>query len=199
MKVIWLLFCMLLSLSLISRSITCHRTLKLHLPMSSSLATPAFSSSTPSSSSSASAIFSSMGEMEGQKKKIIVLAGPTAVGKSAVAALLCKNLPKAEIVVADSVQIYRHMDIGSNKPSLEEQAAVPHHMVDICEPREQLSSGEFVERVAPIIHDILKRGGLPVLVGGSTMWMQWYVCVLGLFPRMLLSSLVTECILSIPN
>jgi tRNA dimethylallyltransferase len=67
------------------------------------------------------------------------------------------------------------MDIGSNKPTPEEIAATRHHMVDICEPKQTLSAGEFVLLVTPVIYDILDRGGIPILVGGSTMWLQWLV------------------------
>jgi hypothetical protein len=105
-------------------------------------------------------------------EKIIILAGATSVGKSAVAAELCRRMD-AEIIIADSVQIYKHLNIGSNKPSQEELNSVPHHMVDLVEPNEIFSCGDFVRAVAPIIFDILDRGKVPVIVGGSTMWIQW--------------------------
>lgn len=107
--------------------------------------------------------------------KVIVLAGATSVGKSKVAQLLCEEHGNCEVVIADSVQIYKHLDIGSNKPSAAEQEAVPHHLVDICDPHETYSSGEFVRTAVPIIYDILNRGKLPVIVGGSTMYLQWLV------------------------
>jgi tRNA dimethylallyltransferase len=109
------------------------------------------------------------------KNQVIVLAGATSVGKSKVAQLLCEEHGNCEVIIADSVQIYKHLDIGSNKPSREEQEAVPHHLVDICEPHETYSSGEFVRAAVPIIYDILNRGKLPVVVGGSTMYLQWLV------------------------
>ena len=109
------------------------------------------------------------------KNQVIVLAGATAVGKSAVARHLCRTLGNCEIVLADSVQIYRHLDIGSNKPSAEEMRETPHHMVDICDPHDAYSCGDFVKQAAPIIRDILARGKVPVVVGGSTMWLQWLV------------------------
>ena len=89
--------------------------------------------------------------------KVIVLAGATSVGKSKVAQLLCEEHGNSEVVIADSVQIYKHLDIGSNKPSAAEQEAVPHHLVDICDPHEIYSSGEFVRAAVPIIYDILNR------------------------------------------
>lgn len=107
--------------------------------------------------------------------KVIVLAGATSVGKSKVAQLLCEKSGDCEVVIADSVQIYKHLDIGSNKPSVAEQEDVPHHLVDICDPHETYSSGEFVRAAVPIIYDILNRGKVPVVVGGSTMYLQWLV------------------------
>ena len=74
-------------------------------------------------------------------KQIIILAGATSVGKSAVAAELCKHM-NAEIVLADSVQIYKHLDIGSNKPSQAEMESIPHHLVNLREPHETFSGGE---------------------------------------------------------
>eukprot|EP00605_Chrysophyceae_sp_TOSAG23-4_P002924 GSChrysophyteH1.ASY1.ANO1.3219.1 assembled CDS len=113
----------------------------------------------------------------GRDNRVIVLAGATSVGKSKVAQLLCKELgeDKCEIIVADSVQIYRHLDIGSNKPSAEERGKVLHHCVDLCEPSEGYSCGEFVRNAVPIIYDVLNRGNVPIIVGGSTMWIQWLV------------------------
>ena len=107
-------------------------------------------------------------------KQVIVLAGATSVGKSACAVQLCKHID-AEIIIADSVQVYRHLDIGSNKPSAAEMAAIPHHLVNIREPHETVSSGDFVRLAVPIIFDILSRGKTPIIVGGSTMWLQWLV------------------------
>ena len=73
-------------------------------------------------------------------KQIIILAGATSVGKSAVAAELCNHM-NAEIVLADSVQIYKHLDIGSNKPSQAEMDSIPHHLVNLREPHETFSGG----------------------------------------------------------
>ena len=106
--------------------------------------------------------------------QVIIISGATSVGKSAVARELCKNI-NAEIVLADSVQIYKYMDVGSNKPSNDEMNEIPHHMVDICEPNDSYSGGDFVKQAAPIIMDILNRGKVPVIVGGSTMCIQWVV------------------------
>ena len=69
----------------------------------------------------------------GSKNQVVLIAGATSVGKSKVAQLLCRDLGNCEIIVADSVQVYKHLDIGSNKPSQADQNEVPHHMVSLCE------------------------------------------------------------------
>lgn len=108
-------------------------------------------------------------------RTVIVLAGATSVGKSAVAMELCRIIP-SEVVIADSVQVYRRLDIGSNKPTQEEQEMVPHHLIDIADPREEpLNSASFCSFALQAINDILSRGKTPIIVGGSTMWIQWLV------------------------
>jgi tRNA dimethylallyltransferase len=107
-------------------------------------------------------------------KTVIILAGATSVGKSAVSLELCKHFP-SEIIIADSVQVYKGLNIGSNKPTPEEQSVVPHHLIDITTPQQQLSSADFCYLAVDAINDIHKRGKTPVLVGGSTMWIQWLV------------------------
>jgi tRNA dimethylallyltransferase len=107
-------------------------------------------------------------------KTVIILAGATSVGKSAVSLELCKHFP-SEIIIADSVQVYKGLNIGSNKPTTEEQSVVPHHLIDITTPQQQLSSADFCYLAVDAINDIHKRGKTPVLVGGSTMWIQWLV------------------------
>ena len=97
---------------------------------------------------------------------IVVVVGPTAVGKSALGLRLARDLG-GEIVSADSVQVYRGFDIGSAKPDAVEQAAAPHHLVDICDPRERYSAAEFVAAVDAIVPEVLSRGRLPVVVGGT--------------------------------
>jgi tRNA dimethylallyltransferase len=110
-----------------------------------------------------------------QPNVVIVLAGATSVGKSAVAMELCKKIG-GEIVISDSVQVYTGLNIGSNKPSDADMAAVPHHLINIAEPSEQmLTAGDFCRFAATTISDILSRGRVPVVVGGSTMWVQWLV------------------------
>jgi tRNA dimethylallyltransferase len=99
-------------------------------------------------------------------KKPIFLAGPTASGKSAVAILLCKALD-GEVVSADSMQIYKGMDIGTAKPTKEEMAGIPHHMIDVAEVSETWSVEKYVERASAVIEDILRRGKTPVVAGGT--------------------------------
>lgn len=106
------------------------------------------------------------------KIQVIVLSGATSVGKSAVAMELCKVL-NAEIIVADSVQVTRYMNIGSNKPSLEDQSLVQHHLIDIIDPSAKFSSGDFARHAKQAILDVIDRGKVPLVVGGSTMWLDW--------------------------
>lgn len=105
---------------------------------------------------------------------VIILAGATSVGKSSVAMELCRHID-GEIVISDSVQVYKHLDIGSNKPTTEDQRAVRHHMLDIAEPCTVVTTGDYCRRAASAITDIFGRGKVPVVVGGSTMWVQWLV------------------------
>lgn len=104
-------------------------------------------------------------------KKAVIIAGPTASGKSSVALELCKR-HGGEIISADSMQIYRRMDIGTAKPTKEEQALVPHHLIDIREPYENYSVAEFVTDAKAAINGVLKKGGLPVICGGTGLYIE---------------------------
>lgn len=97
---------------------------------------------------------------------LIVIVGPTGVGKTAVAVQLARLLG-GEIVSADSRQVYRRMDIGTAKPTLEERRLAPHHLVDILDPDEELSVGDFQLRAFNAIECIKAKGKLPLLVGGT--------------------------------
>ena len=108
------------------------------------------------------------------RNTVVVLAGATSVGKSAVSMELCQRI-NSEIIIADSVQIYRGLDIGANKPSRSEQRLVPHHLIDIAEPHETWNTADFCYKALDAIDDILSRGKTPIIVGGSTMWIQWLV------------------------
>lgn len=97
---------------------------------------------------------------------LIALVGPTAVGKTALSLALAHLFP-IEIISADSRLFYRGMDIGTAKPAREEQAAAPHHMIDICAPDETLTLGEYQTRVYELIPEIHARGHIPLLLGGT--------------------------------
>ena len=101
---------------------------------------------------------------------IICIAGPTASGKTALAATLAKEL-NGEVVSCDSMQVYKHMDIGTAKPTLEEMQGIPHHMIDVAEPWEDFSVSRYCEMAAPIVDDIISRGKTAVIAGGTGLYM----------------------------
>ena len=103
------------------------------------------------------------------RPKIAVVTGPTATGKTRLGIELARALD-GEIVSGDSMQIYRGMDIGTAKPSPEELAAAPHHMIDIAEPAEEWSVSRYVEAADAAVQDILSRGKLPIVVGGTGLY-----------------------------
>jgi len=103
------------------------------------------------------------------KKVCVALMGPTASGKSQLSMDLAKELP-IEIISVDSALIYKGMDIGTAKPSVEELQAVPHHLINTHDPMESYSASEFVEDVHQLVEQIFARGKLPVLVGGTMMY-----------------------------
>jgi len=96
------------------------------------------------------------------KQKIIIIVGPTGIGKTALSLSLAERLD-AEIVAADSVQVYRYLDIGSAKPTAEEQARVPHHLIDVVNPDEDFSAGQYRQEAQQSIERIIIRGK-PVIV-----------------------------------
>jgi tRNA dimethylallyltransferase len=99
----------------------------------------------------------------------LCLAGPTASGKSALAMRLAREVP-LEIVSVDSALVYRGMDIGTAKPSAEERAAVPHHLIDIIDPTGAYSAARFVADTQALVAQIQSRGALPLLVGGTMLY-----------------------------
>ena len=101
--------------------------------------------------------------------KILVITGPTASGKTALAVELAK-LRGGEVVSADSMQIYRGMDIGTAKPTADEMQGVPHHMLDVVEPDENFSVARYVDMAAACVDDILSRGRLPIVAGGTGLY-----------------------------
>ena len=100
---------------------------------------------------------------------MIVIVGPTAAGKSELALQLAQYFP-LEIISADSRQVYRYMDIGTNKPSPAERAAVPHHVIDVVDPDEDFSLAMYHELAFEALNAIRLRGKLPLLVGGSGLY-----------------------------
>lgn len=103
------------------------------------------------------------------KIPLIVVAGPTASGKSALALELCERYG-GELVSADSMQIYRGLDIGTAKPTAEEQKRARHHMIDILDINEKFSAADYAAMAGKIIADIHKRGRLPVIAGGTGLY-----------------------------
>ena len=104
-------------------------------------------------------------------KTIVCVAGPTASGKTKLGVLLAKRYD-GEIVSADSMQIYRGMVIGTAAPTPEEQEGIPHHMIGIADPTEAWSAGRYARAAIPVVEDILSRGKLPIVVGGTGLWME---------------------------
>ncbi|WP_394217278.1 tRNA (adenosine(37)-N6)-dimethylallyltransferase MiaA [Halobacillus trueperi] len=105
------------------------------------------------------------------KPLVISVVGPTAVGKSNLGIRIAQRFG-GEVISGDSMQIYRTMDIGTAKVTKEEMQGIPHHMIDFKDPAEQFSVAEFQQNVQSLIRDIYERGKLPVLVGGTGLYIQ---------------------------
>ena len=103
--------------------------------------------------------------------KLVVLSGPTASGKSALALAIAREFP-VEIVSADSLQVYRRFDIGTAKPTAAERAEVPHHLIDVADPDEPYDAGRYVREAERAIREIRARGRVPMLVGGTGMYIR---------------------------
>ena len=101
---------------------------------------------------------------------IICIAGPTASGKTALAVELAKEL-HGEVVSCDSMQVYRRMDIGTAKPTLEERQGIVHHMLDVAEPWEDFSVSRYCALAGPIVDDIVARGKTAIIAGGTGLYM----------------------------
>ena len=110
--------------------------------------------------------------------KILALVGPTASGKTLISLILAQLL-KGEVVSADSRQVYRYMDIGTAKPSKDDRSRIPHHCIDIRLPSDDFSAGEYGALAQGAIREVLDRGRLPLLVGGSGLYVR--AAVDGLF------------------
>jgi len=107
--------------------------------------------------------------MSNKKPMAVAIMGPTASGKTAAALAIAQTRP-VEIISVDSALVYRGMDIGTAKPSVEELAAVPHHLIDIIDPLEAYSVMQFREDAIRLVGEISARGALPLLVGGTMMY-----------------------------
>lgn len=101
---------------------------------------------------------------------VAVVCGPTASGKTALAVRLALAL-NGEVVSADSMQVYRQLNIGTAKPSKDEMCGVPHHMLDVADPAEDYSVARYVCDAVPIVDDILARGKLPIIAGGTGLYL----------------------------
>ena len=104
-------------------------------------------------------------------RPIAVLTGPTGTGKTDIALALAREFP-LELVSVDSAQVYRGLDIGSAKPSVEIRAQVPHHLIDLVDPSGSYSAGQFVRDATRAIEDIESRGRVPLLVGGTMLYLR---------------------------
>jgi len=102
---------------------------------------------------------------------LLVVAGPTAVGKTKISLALSQRLD-GEIVSADSVQVYRYLDIGSAKPSLQERKGIPHHLIDLVDPDAEFTVYDYQQRAQKAIREIDQRGRLPILTGGTGLYIK---------------------------
>lgn len=109
--------------------------------------------------------------MKAIKRPLVILTGPTAVGKTALSIALAKAIG-GEIISADSMQVYRHMDIGSAKIMPEEMDGVPHHLIDVLEPAEEFNVVVFQKLAKQAAEEIYSRGHIPIVVGGTGFYIQ---------------------------
>lgn len=103
--------------------------------------------------------------------RCVCLTAPTATGKTELALWLAQRVP-IEIISMDSAMVYRGMDIGTAKPSPQQQAQVPHHLIDICDPADSFSAGRFCDATVRLVEDITARGHVPLIVGGTMMYLR---------------------------
>ncbi|MBF8258141.1 MAG: tRNA dimethylallyltransferase [Actinobacteria bacterium] len=106
-----------------------------------------------------------------EENRLLVLSGPTASGKTALSLSLSRILP-LEIVNADSLQVYRGMDIGTAKPDARDRLEIPHHLIDVADPDEEFNAGRFVDEAESAILGIRKRGRFPLVTGGTGMYIR---------------------------
>ena len=110
-----------------------------------------------------------------KNNNLLIIAGPTSVGKSDISVSLAKEL-NGEIISTDSMQIYKYMDIGSAKITKEEMQGIPHYLIDFLEPKEEFSVSEFKDLAKAKIEDIQSRDKLPILVGGTGLYITSLIC-----------------------
>ena len=125
-------------------------------------------------------------QQDTQTERPLVIVGPTASGKSALALEVAKTLGVAEIVSVDAMQVYRNMDIGTDTPTITERSIVPHHMINLVDPSEEFTVVEFQLKAKSVLKSIQDRGNIPVLVGGSGLYIRAVVDDLnipGRYPR----------------
>lgn len=104
-------------------------------------------------------------------EKVLVIVGPTAVGKTALSVTLAQKF-NGEIISGDSLQIYKHLDIGTAKIKPTEKMGIPHHLIDVIEPDQQYSAADFQQAGRKLIKEITERGHLPIIVGGTGLYIQ---------------------------
>src|SRR5947209_2199566 len=110
-----------------------------------------------------------------------LLAGPTAVGKSEIAMLLAEKM-QGEIISVDSMQVYRGLDIGTAKPSREDQARIPHHLIDVADLTDEFDAAKFAVLARRAVTEIQSRGHLPILCGGTGLYFRAFLQGLGTTP-----------------
>ncbi len=126
------------------------------------------------------------GKVEGDRRSVTVMTGPTASGKSRAALERALADPSIEIVNADAQLLYRGFDIGTAKPTMEERAGVKHHLIDILDPNEKFSAAEYATQARNAIRDIFERGRTPLVVGGTGFYID------ALFRGLMISTVTDE-------
>ena len=121
----------------------------------------------------------SLEDSRAKEPLLVAVVGPTASGKSSLGVHLAKQF-SGEIVSCDSVAVYREFEIGTAKPSREERARVPHYLIDVADPREAFTAGEYARRARAVVGQIAGRGRLPIVVGGTGLYLR--ALLDGLFP-----------------
>ncbi|OGR57457.1 MAG: tRNA (adenosine(37)-N6)-dimethylallyltransferase MiaA, partial [Desulfobacula sp. RIFOXYB2_FULL_45_6] len=104
-------------------------------------------------------------------KRIIIICGPTGVGKTSFAIQIAQQF-NGEIVGVDSMQVYKHMNVGTAKPDPEEMNLIPHHLIDCVDPKEEFDAGRYVKAADKAIEDILSRGKQPIITGGTGLYIK---------------------------